>query len=216
MEASCLVDIDVIFRQAELGQDFGNGCNGANAHVPWFDTLGVCSGCDGNGDRLQDNIPMTVHPTHLAKISMPSACALSLVERMHSAAPSPMPLALPAVVVSPQSGNTGFKPARDSTVTPGRMVSSTEMTDSRTLIGMISSANIPFSRAYPGSTKKNQPASIRCDRYLAGSGVRNERILVLLSARDLVRLCDHFSGPSHRLELCNLNMSKGGKLPSHT
>jgi len=79
---------------------------------------------------------------------MPSCCARALVVRMQSAAPSPMPLAFPAVVdAGPQSGKTGFKADKLSLVTPERIVSSTEMTIPRVSIGRISSANTPRARA---------------------------------------------------------------------
>ena len=50
------------------------------------------------------------------------------------------------------------------------------------------------------------------ERYLAGSGVRNQGILVLLPARDVVRLCDQFGSPTHRLELNGFNTSNGDKV----
>lgn len=76
---------------------------------------------------------------------MPSCWARSRVVMMQSAAPSPTPLALPAVVeASPQLGKTGFNEDKESMVTPGRIVSSTEMTVPRSSIGMISSAKIPL------------------------------------------------------------------------
>ena len=94
-------------------------------------------------------------------------------------------------------------------VTPGRIVSSTEMTDPRISTGIISSANKPFASAYPGLTVNKM---IFLDKvrykYLAGSGMRNQGILVLLSARNLVCLCDQFSSPTHRLEAGNLSESK--------
>lgn len=98
--------------------------------------------------RIWSDAPTIALPTHFPTISMPSCCARALVVRMQSAAPSPMPLAFPAVVdAGLQSGKTGFKADKLSMVTPERMVSSTEMTVPRISIGRISSANTPRARA---------------------------------------------------------------------
>ena len=68
---------------------------------------------------------------------------------MQIAAPSPTPLAFPAVVdASPQSGKTGFSAASDSAVTPGRIASSADTTVPLMSIGIISSANMPFATDY--------------------------------------------------------------------
>lgn len=65
------------------------------------------------------------------------------------AAPSPTPLAFPAVVLMGlHSGKAGFNFERDSRVTPGRNVSSTEMTVPRISMGKISSAKIPLAEAF--------------------------------------------------------------------
>lgn len=75
---------------------------------------------------------------------MPSFSARSRVVKMHKAAPSPIPLEFPAVLISfPQPAKAGFKPASDFAVTPGRMVSSVSIFCPRNSIGMISSLKIP-------------------------------------------------------------------------
>lgn len=94
-------------------------------------------------------IPTKVLATHFPRISIPSFSARSRVVRMQIAAPSPTPLAFPAVVVAtPHSANTGFNLERDSRVTPFRIVSSTDNTEPRNSMGRISSAKIPDAEAY--------------------------------------------------------------------
>lgn len=80
-------------------------------------------------------------------MSQPSFSARERVVKMVNAAPSPTPLELPAVEV-PSSRNTGFNFASDSNVTPGRTVSSTDITTPRISTGRISSAKIPDSMDY--------------------------------------------------------------------
>jgi len=94
------------------------------------------------------NAPTTALPTHLPRISTPSFSASARVVKMHIAAPSPTPLALPAVVdASPQSGNTGFSVARPSEETLARIVSSTETVVPLSSMGRISSENTPLAEA---------------------------------------------------------------------
>ena len=91
--------------------------------------------------------PTNALVTYLPTTSQPSFSALARVVRMQRAAPSPMPLELPAVD-APSSRNAGLSFASDSSVTPGRTVSSTEMTAPRISTGRISSAKIPSATAW--------------------------------------------------------------------
>ena len=97
--------------------------------------------------RRQCIVPTTAAPIHLPIISIPSFSARSRVVKIHMAAPSPTPLAFPAVVdASPHCGKAGFRAAKPSNVTPGRMVSSWAIVLSPISTGMISSANMPLAR----------------------------------------------------------------------
>ena len=143
-------------------------------------------------------VPTNVLVTYFPTISQPSRSARARVVRKQSAAPSPTPLALPAVV-EPSSANTGLSFASDSSVTPGRTVSSTETTAPRISTGRISSAKMPdwidwerMSMFFAGSAG--------CEQYLGGTGVRNECILVLFLPRDIVCLRDLLGRPTHGLE----------------
>jgi hypothetical protein len=110
----------------------------------WARSLGTFVRKSGH-TRGRKILPTTEQATHLPRISIPSFSARSLVVRMQMAAPSPTPLAFPAVVeASPQFGNTGLREDSDSAVTPGRIVSSTETTAPLSSMGMISSAKIPL------------------------------------------------------------------------
>jgi len=92
--------------------------------------------------------PTMAVPTNLARTSYPSTCARARVVRIHNAAPSPTPLALPAVVdAPPHSGKEGFNAASPSALTFGRTVSSTDTMVPRSSMGRISSANTPSANA---------------------------------------------------------------------
>jgi hypothetical protein len=125
---------------------------------------------------------------------------------MHSAAPSPTPLAFPAVVdAAPQSGKEGFSAASPSALTFGRTVSSADTTVPRNSMGRISLAKMPPANACAGCfcqsprTRARKKNEAREGRDLCCARMRNERVLVLLLPRDVVRLSDHFRGPPHRL-----------------
>lgn len=93
--------------------------------------------------------PTTVDATYFPMISIPSCSALVREVKMQMPAPSPTPLAFPAVVLAfPHCGNAGFKAPRSSSLTPFRIVSSTDTTNPFNSIGRISSAKMPFARAY--------------------------------------------------------------------
>ena len=94
--------------------------------------------------KAKAHLPTTEHPTHFPRMGMPSASAKRREASTQIAAPSPTPLAFPAVVLlSPQPGKTPFKSAKDYEVTPFRIVSSTLKRPPLISTGIISSLNIP-------------------------------------------------------------------------
>jgi hypothetical protein len=99
----------------------------------------------GEMPMYRGSTPTTADATHFPTMSIPRASAFCRVVSTQIAAPSPMPDALPAVVVLvPQSGKTGFRPAREVADTFGRIVSSVWIVLPRISIGRISSEKIPF------------------------------------------------------------------------
>lgn len=129
--------------------------------------------------------------TYFPMTSIPSCSALAREVRMQIPAPSPIPLAFPAVVLAfPHCGNAGFKAARSSRLTPGRIVSSTDTINPFISIGRISSVKIPLARACMVITTKVHFQDIMS--HLCGPAVRNEGIFILLSTRDLIMLSNHF------------------------
>jgi hypothetical protein len=93
--------------------------------------------------------PIIDEAIHLPITGIPSFSAFFLVVKITIPAPSPIPLAFPAVVVArPQFSKTGFNPESDSKVTPGRMVSSCVIVFPPSSTGMISSANTPLLSAF--------------------------------------------------------------------
>jgi len=155
---------------------------------------------------------------YFPNISIPSSSARARVVKMQRPAPSPTPLALPAVVLdSPQSGKAGFKAESPSSVTPCRMVSSTETTEPLNSIGIISSANIPFARAWreSRSTFAIYMAS-EMGTCLACSAVRYKCIFVLFLARYFVGFRHHFRCPSHGLTGITFSLQVGHTRESDT
>ena len=121
--------------------------------------------------------PATALATNAPSGSTPSSRAFSSLATTSAAAPSLIPLALPAVTVPP-SRNAGFSAASFSALVSGRGCSSrTTLADRDELV------------VEPPGLARRRPAPLRLER---------ERVLVL--ARDVPALGDVLARLAHRLE----------------
>ena len=138
-----LPNVYVLLRKTRPRQNLLYRRYGSNAHVPRFNAFKPIN-IRYLLRRRKGSLPTTDDATHLPRMLIPSFSARSRVVKIHNAAPSPMPLAFPAVVSSfPQPGKAGFRLASDSAVTPGRIVSSSSILCPRISMGMISSLKVP-------------------------------------------------------------------------